>query len=127
MFFKKKDENQDEKKTEPEEKKSLVQNFFPIDNNQKKENFEIENGMQNLKPLFIGEQLEIQLGDKTVDKSVEDVNESGRRKVVLKTKVMRRIENWELPKMSLMEDPPATRIRVDEKEIKSKSSIESTR
>ncbi len=121
LFFKKKDENQDEKKTEPAEKKSLVQNFFPIDNNQKKESFEIENGMQNLKPLFIGEQLEIQLGDKTVDKSVEDVNESGRRKVVLKTKVMRRIENWELPKMSLMEDPPATRIRVDEKEIKRKA------
>ncbi len=32
-------------------------------------------------------------------------------------KVQRRIENWELPKLSLLNDPPATRIKLDEKEI----------
>lgn len=46
-----------------------------------------------------------------------------RRKVVLKTKVERRIENWELPKLSLLEDPPAARFKVDEKEIRKKAEI----
>jgi S-DNA-T family DNA segregation ATPase FtsK/SpoIIIE len=46
-----------------------------------------------------------------------------RRKVVLKTQVQRRIENWELPKINLLEDPPASRIRLDEKEIKRKADI----
>lgn len=46
-----------------------------------------------------------------------------RRKVVEKVKVMRRIENWELPKMSLIEDPPVSRIRIEEKEIRRKADL----
>lgn len=46
-----------------------------------------------------------------------------RRKVKLKAKVQRHVENWELPKLSLLEDPPATRKRVDEKEIKAKAKL----
>jgi len=46
-----------------------------------------------------------------------------RRKVKLKTKVERRIENWRLPDLALLEDPPATRARVDEREILRKSEI----
>lgn len=48
---------------------------------------------------------------------------SGKRKVVEKVKVVRNIENWELPKISLIEDPPASRIRVDEKEIRKKGEL----
>lgn len=46
-----------------------------------------------------------------------------RRKVVLKTVVPQRVENWDLPKLSLMEDPPNTRIRIEEKEIKRKAEL----
>ncbi len=46
-----------------------------------------------------------------------------RRKVVLATKTPRRVENWTMPKLSLLEDPPLTRIKIDEKEIRRKADI----
>ncbi len=46
-----------------------------------------------------------------------------RRRVKLKTQVERRIENWKLPDLSMMEDPPASRARVDEREILRKSEL----
>jgi len=46
-----------------------------------------------------------------------------RRKVTLKTKVPQRVENWELPKLSLLEDPPASRLKIDKKEIEKKAEI----
>lgn len=48
---------------------------------------------------------------------------AGRRRVVEKVKVIRQIENWELPKISLLEDPPATRVRMDEREIRKKGEL----
>lgn len=46
-----------------------------------------------------------------------------KRKITLKRKVQRRIENWELPKLSLLEDPPKIRERVEEKEIRKKADL----
>lgn len=46
-----------------------------------------------------------------------------RRKVKLAAKVERRIENWKLPELSLLDDPPATRIRIDEREINRKADV----
>ncbi len=46
-----------------------------------------------------------------------------RRKVRLTAKVERRIENWKLPELQLLEDPPVTRIRVDEREINRKAQV----
>jgi S-DNA-T family DNA segregation ATPase FtsK/SpoIIIE len=46
-----------------------------------------------------------------------------KRKVIMKAKPPRRVENWEMPKLSLLEDPPLLRFRVDEKEIKRKAEI----
>jgi DNA segregation ATPase FtsK/SpoIIIE, S-DNA-T family len=46
-----------------------------------------------------------------------------RRRVDLKKKVQRKIANWKLPELAMLEDPPETRYRVDEKEIKSKSAV----
>ncbi|MEZ4871417.1 MAG: DNA translocase FtsK [Bdellovibrionales bacterium] len=46
-----------------------------------------------------------------------------KRKVKLKTKISRHIENWELPKLSLLDDPPLERRRLDEKEIRIKSRL----
>lgn len=44
-----------------------------------------------------------------------------RRKVDLRKKVQRKIANWKLPEIGMLEDPPETRYRVDEKEIRLKS------
>lgn len=46
-----------------------------------------------------------------------------RRKVVMPVKAPRRIENWTMPKLSLLEDPPVSRIKIDEKEIRRKAEI----
>ena len=53
--------------------------------------------------------------------TLSPVKKGQKRRVTLKKKVQRRIANWELPKISLLEDPPATRSRVDEKEIRAKA------
>ncbi len=37
--------------------------------------------------------------------------------------ISRRVANWELPKLSLLEDPPSTRARLDEREIKNKARL----
>lgn len=46
-----------------------------------------------------------------------------RRKVIAPVKTPRRVENWTMPKLSLLEDPPAQRIKIDEKEIRRKADI----
>ncbi len=55
------------------------------------------------------------------DEEIESQRQPQRRKVVMKAKVSRHVENWELPKISLLEDPPATRFKIDEKEIRRKA------
>ncbi len=49
--------------------------------------------------------------------------EAPRRRVRMTAKVERRIENWKLPELSLLEDPPASRIRIDEREIQRKADV----
>ncbi|QLY25518.1 DNA translocase FtsK [Bdellovibrio sp. KM01] len=44
-----------------------------------------------------------------------------KRKVVMKAKPPRRIENWEMPKLALLEDPPVSRIKIDKAEIQRKA------
>lgn len=44
-----------------------------------------------------------------------------RRKVDLRKKIQRKIANWKLPEIAMLEDPPESRYRVDEKEIRQKS------
>jgi S-DNA-T family DNA segregation ATPase FtsK/SpoIIIE len=46
-----------------------------------------------------------------------------KRKVTLKAKPPRRIESWNMPRITLLEDPPATRVRIDEREIKRKAEL----
>lgn len=46
-----------------------------------------------------------------------------RRKVTMPNKTPRRVANWIMPKLSLLEDPPLTRIKIDEKEIRRKADI----
>lgn len=51
------------------------------------------------------------------------VRVSEKRKVVMKAKPPRRIENWEMPKLNLLEDPPASRIKIDKMEIQRKADL----
>lgn len=44
-----------------------------------------------------------------------------KRKVTLKSQVPARIENWNMPKLGLLEDPPASRPKVDKEELKKKA------
>ena len=46
-----------------------------------------------------------------------------RRKVTMPTRTPRKVANWTMPKLSLLEDPPLTRIKIDEKEIRRKADI----
>ncbi len=46
-----------------------------------------------------------------------------RRKVKMKRQVERKIANWKLPELQILEDPPASRYRVDQAEVQKKSNI----
>lgn len=46
-----------------------------------------------------------------------------RRRVTLNKNVQRRIANWKLPELKVLEDPPASRYRVDHAEVQKKSNI----
>lgn len=46
-----------------------------------------------------------------------------KRKVSLAKKVQRKVANWELPNIDLMEDPPVGLAKVDESEIRKKSGL----
>lgn len=57
------------------------------------------------------------------DSEEKNFFQSAKRKVTLKAKPPRRIENWEMPKIGLLEDPPVSRIKIDEKEIRRKADL----
>lgn len=46
-----------------------------------------------------------------------------RRRVVLKAKPPKKIENWKMPSISLLEDPPASRVRMDREELRRKAEL----
>jgi S-DNA-T family DNA segregation ATPase FtsK/SpoIIIE len=52
----------------------------------------------------------------------ESARPEGRRPKVI-MKIPRRVENWHLPKISMLEDPPLHRARLDEREIKGKARL----
>ena len=54
------------------------------------------------------------------EKSME---EPVRRPVRLKKQVQRRIANWKLPEIKMLEDPPASRYRINQSEVQKKSEI----
>lgn len=57
------------------------------------------------------------------DVQVSAYEPPARRKVTIQTKTPRKVANWNMPKLSLLEDPPLTRIKIDEKEIRRKADI----
>lgn len=61
--------------------------------------------------------------DSEAEVQVSAYEPPARRKVVVPVKTPRRVENWSMPKLSLLEDPPVSRIKVDKDEIKKKAEI----
>jgi len=55
------------------------------------------------------------------DEEAQPVQIGQKRKVVMRAKPPRRVENWQMPKLSLLEDPPASRIKIDKAEIQRKA------
>lgn len=53
----------------------------------------------------------------------EEVAPTRKRRVKMAAKVQRKIANWELPKIDMLDDPPLNRIRIDEAEIEAKAEI----
>jgi DNA segregation ATPase FtsK/SpoIIIE, S-DNA-T family len=58
--------------------------------------------------------------EKFRDLEIDTMASSPKKLVPRATRV---IENWELPKLSLLLDPPASRIKVDEREIRATTSV----
>lgn len=79
----------------------------------------------NTQGVAAGEYVEEFVEDVEEDEAEqEDVNAPvRRRKVGLRKKIQRKIANWKLPEMDMLEDPPESRYRVDDKEIKQKSNV----
>lgn len=83
----------------------------------------------SLKPDFFEEEIDEDDGldrleeNENAEVEVSAYEPAARRKVIVPVKTPRRIENWSMPKLSLLEDPPLTRIKIDEKEIRRKAEI----
>lgn len=46
-----------------------------------------------------------------------------RRRVVLKAKPPKKVENWKMPNIGMLEDPPASRFKVDRDELRKKAEL----
>ncbi len=60
------------------------------------------------------------ISDGSAEKTPEKMD---RRQVRLKKQVQRRIANWKLPEIKILEDPPTSRYRISQSEVQKKSKI----
>lgn len=99
----------EDRSARPEPAASVVHN---VDVNESDESeFEEEDDESSALPItgFLTEQLRSRL--------------SRAPKKITLSRMPRRVANWELPKLSLLEDPPLSRTRLDEREIKMKARL----
>lgn len=76
-------------------------------------------------PTIPARQLSL-IEDNELSSEEEETSSPGwapRRKVILKAKPPRRIEKWDMPKLSLLEDPPVARVKLDKEEIRRKAEL----
>lgn len=66
-------------------------------------------------------QLEIPVEDEKEEEPPEIPG--ARRRVVLKAKPPKRIENWKMPNIGMLEDPPASRFKLDREELRKKADL----
>lgn len=69
-------------------------------------------------------------GDENLEAFEDEVVEEGdiekalpKRKVIVRAKIPKKVANWDMPKLSMLEDPPASRLKIDEKEIRRKADL----
>jgi S-DNA-T family DNA segregation ATPase FtsK/SpoIIIE len=70
------------------------------------------------------EELELSTNEKSVKNGKKEISETivnKRRVVTAKVNIPAQIANWQMPKLDLLEDPPATRAKVDKEELKRKA------
>jgi DNA segregation ATPase FtsK/SpoIIIE, S-DNA-T family len=101
------------KKAIPEPKLSLTVEEDPVGD------------VKELQAIDDEEELETSTDDSEDEENVQvsAYEPPARRKVTIQTKTPRKVANWNMPKLSLLEDPPLTRIKIDEKEIRRKADI----
>ncbi len=112
-----------DKKEEKEEKRDMSkaqQLVFPLSDKKFKEDAEDEEEEDEDLDAILAADAEEE-SDEDDEDEVPAVRLAQKRKVVMKAKPPRRIENWEMPKLSLLEDPPASRIKIDKAEIQRKA------
>lgn len=125
---------------------SFLASFFKFDPINKREEsvkkaFEKKNQDRNFLPIKPEKELEIaarrdeDAENQTADEEIEDEEDldvalssapamrETKRRVVAKVKTPSKVENWTFPKLSIIDDPPALRHKVDEKEIKRKAEL----
>ncbi len=101
-----------------------------------KEDFISDQDLNLKKEISMSEQLTQQelLFDESssdLDDALDDQNQvtvanydpTLKRKITVIPKTNRKIANWTMPKLSLLDDPPVSRIKIDEKEIRRKADI----
>lgn len=119
------------KRSEPKEAKA--KSAFPladkkfVETEEEEEELEEEDSEEEL--LASDDEEEVDEDEEDGEEEVEEEDEeevpavrlAQKRKVVMKAKPPRRVEKWDMPKLALLEDPPASRIKIDKAEIQRKA------
>lgn len=109
------------KKTEPTTETLLVEKKDLIPAPQLSLTVQEEEPAGDVEELELVDEKEMDTDDEEV--SVSAYEPPARRKITMPTKTPRKVANWTMPKLALLEDPPLTRIKIDEKEIRRKADI----
>jgi S-DNA-T family DNA segregation ATPase FtsK/SpoIIIE len=128
---KKKSTRPSEKETTPKAAKGFfsMKNEANVEKSEEKPSPRIEIAGASKLNFKEDEDEEVETDAPAIDEVEEEEEEmpaahaAAKRKVILKARVPQKVANWQMPKLSLLEDPPATRIKVDEKEIRRKSEL----
>ncbi len=97
-----------------------AKNFFPIGNDEEDSELDAIDEAFNEDDWMDEEGEE----DDVIEAADEEVTKRPKkRRIQMKKKIQRRVEKWELPKISLLEDPPMSRKRISPLEIEEKAEV----
>ena len=99
---------------EEEDKLAIFKKIKELIPSKKINRGEEKNFIESENQIFERETITV-FGEQSITKS------GAKRKVILKSNVPIRVENWNMPKINILDDPPATRTKVDKDELKKKA------
>ncbi|HAG91563.1 MAG TPA: cell division protein FtsK [Bdellovibrionales bacterium] len=110
----------------PKEVKEPGPRFFSLSSSEKEEEDFLEDEEESYDDSYDEDEIEEEDEEPTSKLNLSGYltkkkKETSRRR--LRPQMPRKVENWELPKISLLNDPPQGRTRLDEKELKLKSKL----